>query len=86
MDRCEYCQEIVLNGLKCGCPGDRAARERDRALDDLKAEIANHREDLAALEALVCGCNEFRADVGRSTKYIQKIETPLFAAQSLLAK
>jgi len=39
-----------------------------------------------ALIGLVGGCNEFRADAGRSTKYIQKIEKPLFAAQSLLAR
>lgn len=30
----------------------RLTNQRDHALDDLKAEIANHREDLAALESM----------------------------------
>ena len=30
----------------------RLTNQRDHALDDLKAEIANHREDLSALEAM----------------------------------
>lgn len=55
----------------------------DEEVGALKMECHKLR---VALIALVGGCNEFRADVGRSTKYIQKIEKPLFAAQSLLAK
>ena len=38
------------------------------------------------LVALVDGCNSFRAASGRSIPYIQHIEQPLFAAQSLLAR